>query len=182
MMEWRNTQNMKWRNGGKSPQILKDGMSPLILKNNKNCKQRRIKKIITGYIKTSLWNRWCSNWKMAQELHNNNDISVFLSILHKIHRIKHSTSEPLFNAHISSFKLQELQWRFSLNIVTRDGTLKQASIITQQSNTQIYVTIETFVQILRPDKRSTSPLQFCVVIIYLHDCHICLVEHSYTGT
>lgn len=173
---------MKRRNGGKSPQILKDGMSPLILKNIKNCKQRRIKKIIIGYMKTSLWNRWCNNWKMAQELHNNNDISVFLSILHKIHRIKHSTSEPLFNAHISSFKLQELQWQFSLNIVTRDGTLKQAPIITQQSNTQIYVTIETFVQILRPDKRSTSPLQFCVVIIYLHDCHICLVEHSYTGT
>ena len=106
--EWWNTQNMKWRKGGKSSQILKDGMSPLILKNIKNCKQRRIKKIIIGYIKTSLWNRWCNNWKMAQELHNNNDISVFLSILHKIHRIKHSTSEPLFNAHISPFKLREL--------------------------------------------------------------------------
>ena len=119
---------------------------------------------------------------MAQKSRDSNDISVFLFILHKIHRIKRSTSQLLFNAQISPFKLQELQWWFSLNIVMRDGTLKQASIITRRSNMQIYVTIETFVQILRPDKRSTDPLQFRLVIIYLYDSHICLVEHSYTGT
>lgn len=143
---------------------------------------KNVELIIIGYIKTSLWNRWCSNWKMALKSHDSNDISVFLSILHKIHRIKRSTSELLFNAHILPFKLRELQWWFSFNIVRRDGTFKQASIITRQSNMQIYVTIQTFVQILRPDKRSTDPLQFCHVIIYLHHCHICLVEHSYTGT
>ena len=119
---------------------------------------------------------------MALKSHDSNDISVFLSILHKVHRIKRSTSELLFNAHILSFKLRELKWWFSFNIVTRDGAFKQASIITRQSNMQIYVTIETFVQILRPDKRSTDPLQFRRIIIYLHHCHICLVEHSYTGT
>ena len=32
-MKWRNAHNTEWRKGGKWPQMLKDEMSPLILKN-----------------------------------------------------------------------------------------------------------------------------------------------------
>ena len=45
----------------------------------------------------------------------------------------------------------------------------------QHSQMQFFVTFETFDQILRPDQRSTDPLQLCLVIIIdLQECHVSL--------
>ena len=51
---------------------------------------------------------------------------------------KNLYSKTRLDRHITIREKSVLQWWFSLNIVTRDGTLKQASIFTWQSEMQIY--------------------------------------------